>query len=95
METGILNKRKFVVILISAGLTGFVLVVVRTLAQSEVETIQVHLPLTAITQTGLLIVSALLLFIGSYMNGYRKGSRTGSRITLDFSKKTDVQGKGQ
>lgn len=95
METGILSRRKSIVILIITGLIGFALFVFRTLAHSEVETIQVDLPLSAIIQTGLLIMSALLLFIGSYMTGYRRGSRTGSRLTLDFSKKTGLQGKGQ
>ncbi len=45
-------------------------------------------------ESTLLILSALLI-IGSYLAGYRRGSRTGSRLTLDFSKKTDLEGKGR
>lgn len=88
METRIPGRRSSGVLLITAGLTGFGLTVIRTLAQSEIETIEVNLPLSAITQTGLLISSALLLIVGGYLIGYRRGSRPGSRITLDFSKET-------
>jgi len=89
MQTQTLSRRSAIVLLLTTGFTGFVVVVLRTLAQSETQTIQVDVPFSAITQTGLLILSALLLITGSYLTGYRRGSRTGNRITMDFSKESN------
>lgn len=87
------NRKKIAHILIVAGSIGFAFVVYRTLAQAEFETFKVDVPLTALTQTGFLVLSASLIAAGSYLTGYRKGSTPTSHIRLDFSKKTDSSTK--
>lgn len=76
--------------MVCAGLIGFAFAVCRIVLESEIETLEVNVPLMAITQSGILMLSAILMTSGAYLAGYRKGSRTNSRITLDFSKKMEA-----
>jgi hypothetical protein len=84
------NRKIAASILVCAGLIGFAFAVYRMALESEIETLEVNVPLMAITQSGILMLSAILMTSGAYLAGYRKGSRTSSRVTLDFSKKMEA-----
>lgn len=87
MIAGIFTRRIIAAMLIGAGLIGLTLGVYTMVTRPAMETLKVEVPLTAITQSGISMLSAILMTGGAYLAGYRRGSRTNSRITLDFSKK--------
>ncbi len=90
MAAHMISREQTAHLLIAISLVGFATMGIRMLWHDASDAVSSG---DSLIQTGVLILSILLMATGSYLTGYRKGRKVTNRITLDFSKKMDSSTK--